>query len=590
MTHDIKTHLAELMRTALLSVAPDQADTAIVLERPKQATHGDFACNLAMQLARSMKRNPRDLAKLLLSEIPKSPFVDKTEIAGAGFINFHLLPAAKLEVIRNVLAQGESFGRSTQGINKKVQIEFVSANPTGPLHVGHGRGAAYGASLSSLLAYAGWDVTREYYVNDAGRQMDILAVSAWLRYLELHGIMVPFPPNGYQGEYVRDMAMEMKIAHGEKFTRAASLVLKDTPGIPVSERVDDEAKLQRELHLDTLIANAKALLGEEWNYVHNHVLTEQLEDCRSDLEDFGVHFDVWFSEKSLFDTGLVEQCVRQLEKAGHLYEQNGAKWFKSTAFGDEKDRVVQRDNGLYTYFASDIAYHLNKYERGFDRIINIWGADHHGYIPRVKGALAALELDPDVLDVALVQFAVLYRNGQKASMSTRSGEFVTLRTLRDEVGNDACRFFYVLRKSDQHLDFDLDLAKSQTNENPVYYIQYAHARVCSLLAQWDGDADTTAALGSADLARLDNPHELTVATKLSEFPEVIETAARELAPHLIAFYLKDLAAEFHSYYNAERMLVDDIALKNARIALASAVGQVIRNGLCILGVSCPQSM
>jgi arginyl-tRNA synthetase len=575
------------MRAALMSVAPDQADTAIVLERPKQVAHGDFACNLAMQLARAMKRNPRELAQLLLSEIPKSPFVGKTEIAGAGFINFHLLPAAKLEVVRTVLAQGNAFGRSQAGGKKKVQVEFVSANPTGPLHVGHGRGAAYGASLSSLLAYAGWDVTREYYVNDAGRQMDILALSCWLRYLDFFGEHLPFPPNAYQGDYVCDMAEQMKIAHGGKLVRTAADALKGTPGLPEGDRSDDEAKAQRESHLDALIARAKELLGEEWDYVHNHVLTEQLEDCRSDLEDFGVHFEVWFSEKSLFDTGLVARCVEQLEKAGHVYEQNGAKWFKSTAFGDEKDRVVQRDNGLYTYFASDIAYHLNKYERGFERIINIWGADHHGYIPRVKGALAALELDPDVLDVALVQFAVLYRNGQKASMSTRSGEFVTLRTLREDVGNDACRFFYVLRKSDQHLDFDLDLAKSQTNENPVYYIQYAHARLCSVFAQWDGDEE---ALAKADLSRLESPYELAVAAKLSEFPEVIESAARELAPHMVAFYLKDLAAEFHSYYNAERMLVDDVALKDARIALAGAVRQVIRNGLALLGVSCPQSM
>lgn len=587
MTLDIKTHLAELMRAALNSVTPEQSDTAIVLERPKQASHGDFSCNLAMQLARPMKRNPRELAQLLLSEIPKSPFVAKTEIAGAGFINFHLLPAAKLEVVRSVLAQGEAFGRSTAGGKRKVQVEFVSANPTGPLHVGHGRGAAYGASLSSLLAYAGWDVTREYYVNDAGRQMDILAISAWLRYLDAYGEKIDFPPNAYQGDYVREMAAQMKLAHGDKLLRPQAAVLQNTPGLPDAARADDEAKAQRETHLDTLIANGKSLLGEEWSYVHGHVLTEQLEDCRSDLESFGVPFDVWFSENSLFDTGLVARCIERLEKAGHLYEQNGAKWFKSTAFGDEKDRVVQRDNGLYTYFASDIAYHLNKYERGFERIINVWGADHHGYIPRVKGALAALQLDPDVLDVALVQFAVLYRNGQKASMSTRSGEFVTLRTLRDEVGNDACRFFYVLRKSDQHLDFDLDLAKSQTNENPVYYIQYAHARVCSVLTQWNGDESS---LAQADFARLDNAHELAVAAKLGEFPELIESAAKELAPHMVAFYLKDLAAGFHSYYNAERMLVEDVALKEARIALAVAVRQVIRNGLAILGVSCPLSM
>ena len=587
MTEDIKTHLSSLMRVALFSLAPDQADTPILIERPKQAAHGDFACNLAMQLARALKRNPREIAQLLLGEIPPSPFVARTEIAGAGFINFHLLPTAKLDVVRRILEQGEDFGRSTQGGKRKLQIEFVSANPTGPLHVGHGRGAAYGASLSSLLAFAGWDVTREYYVNDAGRQMDILALSGWLRYLERCGENIPFPPNAYQGEYVRDMAAAMQTAHGNKFVRPAAAVLQGTPGLPDAARADDEAKAQREAHLDALIASGKRLLGKDWDYVHAHVLTEQLADCRSDLEEFGVNYDVWFSEKSLFDTGLVARCVELLEKAGHIYEQNGARWFRSTTFGDEKDRVVQRDNGLYTYFASDIAYHLNKFERGFTRIINIWGADHHGYIPRVKGSLAALGLDPDVLDVALVQFAVLYRNGQKAPMSTRSGEFVTLRTLREEVGNDACRFFYVLRKSDQHLDFDLDLAKSQTNENPVYYIQYAHARVCSVLAQWNGDESD---LGKADLARLDNAYELALAAKLGEFPEQVEAAAADLAPHMIAFYLKDLSAAFHSYYNAERMLVDDVALKDARVALAVAVRQVIRNGLAILGVSCPQSM
>ena len=587
MTEDIKTHLSGLMRAALLSLAPDQADMPILIERPKQAAHGDFACNLAMQLARALKRNPREIAQLLLGEIPPSPFVARAEIAGAGFINFHLLPSAKLDVVRRILEQGENFGRSTQGGKRKLQIEFVSANPTGPLHVGHGRGAAYGASLSSLLAFAGWDVTREYYVNDAGRQMDILALSGWLRYLERCGENIPFPPNAYQGEYVRDMAAAMQTAHGNKFVRPAATVLQGTPGLPDAARADDEAKAQREAHLDALIASGKRLLGKDWDYVHAHVLTEQLADCRSDLEEFGVNYDVWFSEKSLFDTGLVARCVELLEKAGHIYEQNGARWFRSTTFGDEKDRVVQRDNGLYTYFASDIAYHLNKFERGFTRIINIWGADHHGYIPRVKGSLAALGLDPDVLDVALVQFAVLYRNGQKAPMSTRSGEFVTLRTLREEVGNDACRFFYVLRKSDQHLDFDLDLAKSQTNENPVYYIQYAHARVCSVLAQWNGDESD---LGKADLARLDNAYELALAAKLGEFPEQVEAAAADLAPHMIAFYLKDLSAAFHSYYNAERMLVDDVALKDARVALAVAVRQVIRNGLAILGVSCPQSM
>ena len=590
MTQDIRTHIADLLRVALKSLAPDAADTPIVLERPKQASHGDFASNLALQIAKPLKRSPRDVAALLVSELPASPWVEKTEIAGPGFINFTLKPAAKLKVVADALAAGADFGRSTAGGKQKLQVEFVSANPTGPLHVGHGRGAAYGASLSSLLTFAGWDVTREYYVNDAGRQMDILGLSTWLRYLELFNEHVPFPPNGYQGDYVRGMAKQLQLAHRDKYVKKAADVLAGTPGLPDAARADDEAKHQRELHLDALIANAKALLGEDWPYVHAHALNEQLADCRDDLEEFGVHFEVWFSEKALYDTGLVARVVDKLEKAGHIYVQDGAKWFRSTAFGDEKDRVVQRENGLYTYFASDIAYHLNKFERGFDKVINIWGADHHGYIPRVTGALKALSLDAEKLHVALVQFAVLYRNGQKASMSTRSGEFVTLRDLRREVGNDACRFFYVLRKSDQHLDFDLDLAKSQSNENPVYYIQYAHARICSVMGQWKDVGGDEADLAAADLSRLDSPRELAIAAKLAEFPEIIVAAAADLAPHAVAFYLKDLAAEFHSWYNAERMLVEDAALKDARVALAAAVRQTIRNGMALLGVSCPESM
>ena len=587
MADDARTELTLLLQQALDSVAPSASDTPIHLERPRDPAHGDFATNLAMQLARTLQKNPREIAKRLVRELPVSLLVTKAEVAGAGFINFTLDPRAKIGVVPTVLAAGGSYGRSWIGGGQKVQVEFVSANPTGPLHVGHGRGAAYGASLSSLLEFAGSDVTREFYVNDAGRQMDILGLSTWLRYLEQHGVSVPFPPNAYQGGYVRDMAQQMTVAHGTRYVRPAATVLADTPGLPDGERADDEAAEQREQHLDALIARAKELLGPDWPYVLQHALSEQLADCRVDLEEFGVHFEVWFSEKALFDTGLVTRCIDLLGRKGHLYVQDGARWFRSTAFGDEKDRVVQRENGLYTYFASDIAYHLNKFERGFDRIINIWGADHHGYIPRVAGAVRALDLDADKLEVALVQFAVLYRNGQKASMSTRSGEFVTLRELRREVGNDACRFFYALRKSDQHLDFDLDLAKSQTNENPVYYIQYAHARICSVLAQW---GDDPAGLAEVDCSPLGQPRELAIASRLAEFPEVIESAARDLAPHLIAFYLKELAAEFHAWYNAERMLVDDAALRDARIALAAAVRQVIRNGMGILGVTCPESM
>jgi arginyl-tRNA synthetase len=588
MSLDPKAHLATLLRVALESVAPGTS-AEIRLERPRESAHGDFASSVAMQLARALKDNPRRIAERLIRELPASPWLEKAEVAGAGFINFTLVPAAKTGVVQKVLARGDDFGRGPSS-GLKLQVEFVSANPTGPLHVGHGRGAAYGASLASLLTFAGHRVCGEYYVNDAGRQMDILGLSTWLRYLELYEEYVPFPTNAYQGEYVRDMAEQIQEAHGDRYVHPAAAVLACAP--PAPPRPDDgnysaEEKEQLETHLDGLIAAAKDLLGEEWAYVHQHALTEQLADCREDLEEFGVHFDCWFSERSLYDTGMVAKIVAELEKRGHIYVQNGAKWFRSAAFGDEKDRVVQRENGLFTYFASDIAYHANKFERGFDKVIDIWGADHHGYIPRVKGALKALDLGPERLDVALVQFVSLFRDGVKVSMSTRAGQYVTLRELRQEVGNDACRFFYLLRKQDQALDFDLTLATSESNDNPVYYVQYAHARICSVLTQWGGRESELAA---ADLAPLTGERELGLCGAIQAFPEVIAVAAAEYAPHSLAFYLRDLAGEFHSWYNAERLLVDDEALKRARLALAVAVRQVLKNGLHILGVSAPEAM
>ncbi len=587
---NFKLHLFDLFAQALRVVLKeenlDQASALLAaglsIERPKQASHGDYACNLAMQLAKPLKRSPREIAQALVAALPASPVVEKVEIAGAGFINVFLTTAAKQGVVQGVLQAGTSYGHIQLGAGRKVQVEFVSANPTGPLHVGHGRGAAYGASLSNVLDAAGYKVSREYYVNDAGRQMDILALSTWLRYLELHGVNIPFPSNAYQGDYVGGMALQIRVAHGAKFVRTLSETLN--AGLVGDLLVAGDSA---DAYLDALIADAKRLLGEDYAYIHNYALTEQLGDCRNDLAEFGVRFDEWFSEQSLFDSGLVAQVVAQLKAAGHLYEQDGALWFRSTAFGDEKDRVVQRENGLYTYFASDIAYHVNKFGRGFDRVINIWGADHHGYIARVNGALTALGQDSGKLTIALVQFAVLYRNGQKAAMSTRSGEFVTLRELRNEVGNDATRLFYVLRKSDQHLDFDMDLAKSQSNENPVYYIQYAHARICSVLEQWGGDVVT---LRDAKVDALESEYEKTLLQRLIDYPQVIENAAEDLAPHLIAFYLKDLAADFHSYYNASRFLVEDKGVKLARLALIAAVAQVMRNGLALLGVSAPEKM
>ncbi len=574
---DLRSHLTDLLHAALQVVAPGAGAVPILLERPKSVQHGDYASGLAMQLAKPMKRNPREIAQALVAALPASPLLDKAEVAGAGFVNLYLKPAAKQRVVRTALENGRAFGRVNLGRGRKVQVEFVSANPTGPLHVGHGRGAAYGASLSSLLEAAGYAVSREYYVNDAGRQMDILALSVWMRYLETAGARLSFPPNAYQGDYVRDMARQLYAAQAARYVHPVADLLG---GVPLIE-ADPEA------HLDGLIANTKRLLGADYAGLQDFVLNEQLGDCRSDLVEFGVTFDSWFSEKSLFDSGLVEQVIARLDTSGHLFVKEGAKWFRSTDYGDEKDRVVQRENGQYTYFASDIAYHLNKFGRGFDRVINVWGADHHGYIARVKGALQALGLAPDKLTIALVQFAVLYRDGKKASMSTRAGEFVTLRELRNEVGNDAARFFYVLRKSDQHLDFDLDLAKSQSNDNPVYYIQYAHARVCSVMEQWGGNP---AELVNADLTPLVEEQELQLLQRLLDYPEQIEGAARELAPHLLAFYLKDLAGGFHSYYNSTRLLVEDEGLKLARLALAAAVRQILHNGLEILGVGAPDRM
>lgn len=577
MQFDIKSHIAGLFRGALASVAPDATDTPVLLERPKQAEHGDLACNIAMQLAKKLKTNPRQLAERLIEALRAQPafaegYVSAVEIAGAGFINLRLSPKTKQAVVARVLAEGLAFGRAAP-TGKKVQVEFVSANPTGPLHVGHGRGAAYGASLSNLLAFCGDEVQREFYINDAGRQMDILAASVWLRYLESLGASVTFPEDGYRADYVRAIASDLAKTHGKRFER-------DTATLPQATSAEDA-----DAALDALINHAKAVLAADWREVHRFALHAMLADQRDDLGAFGVVYDRWFSEQSLHDSGDIERAMKVLEARGHLLEKDGALWFRSTAFGDEKDRVVRRENGALTYFASDIAYHLDKFERGYDRMINVWGADHHGYIPRVKGALTALGLDADRLVVSLVQFAVLYRNGEKVAMGKRSGDFVTLRDLRTEVGNDAARFFYVLRKSDQHLDFDLDLAKSQSNENPVYYIQYAHARVCSVFTQAGAEAAT-----GADTGLLANPRELVLMQRLGEFPEIVQAAARDLAPHAVAFYLRDLAADFHSYYNAERILVEDASLSKARLALCAATRQVLASGLALLGVSAPERM
>ena len=507
------------------------------------------------------------------------------EIAGPGFINFYLSPAAYQGVVAEILEQGEQFGRSDLGQGKPVQVEFVSANPTGPLHVGHGRGAAYGATVADLLAAVGYKVHREYYVNDAGRQMDILATSVYLRYLDLCGEELAFPSNGYKGDYVWDVGATLHRNHGDALRHGSVDLFRDVPA-------DEPDGGDKEKHIDGLIARAKELLGAEvYREVFDLGLNSILANIRQDLKEFGVEYDEWFSERSLTDSGAVDQAIERLQQSGHVYEDKGALWFRSTDFGDEKDRVVVRDNGQKTYFASDIAYHMNKLERGYERVIDVWGADHHGYVPRVKAAMTALGDDAAKLDVLLVQFAVLYRGGEKVQMSTRSGEFVTLRELRNEVGNDAARFFYVMRKCEQHMDFDLDLAKSQSNDNPVYYIQYAHARVMSVLRQmtekqmgWDQRQ------GAEGLHLLHESHEESLLVNLSRYPEVVEAAALNHEPHQLVHYLRDLANDFHTYYNAHQFLVGDPALRNARLNLIQAVRQVIANGLGLLGVSAPDTM
>jgi arginyl-tRNA synthetase len=564
---------------------PTDIATEAKVERARDRQHGDFASNVAMTMTKAARRKPRDLARMIVDAMPSSALVSKVEIAGPGFINFFLATGAYQKTISDVLAAGETYGRSTVGAQLPMQVEFVSANPTGPLHVGHGRGAAYGAAVANLLDAAGFRVHREYYVNDAGRQMDILAASVWLRYLELLGERFTFPINGYKGAYVRDIAASLRQIHGDKFHHAAAEVMAELPP-------DEPAGGDKEEHIDALIERAKQLLGAaDYRTVFDAGLDLVLADIRQDLEEFGVTYDQWYSERSLTESGAVQRALERLKASGHAYEQDGALWFRATDFGDEKDRVLVRDNGQTTYFASDIAYHMDKLERGFERVIDVWGADHHGYVPRVKAALQAMGDDPSKLDVLLVQFAILYKGGERMQMSTRSGEFVTLRELRAEVGNDAARFFYVTRKCEQHMDFDLDLAKSQSADNPVYYIQYAHARVCSVLRQLDEKGlQRDEQRGAKNLHLLHEDHEQALMVSLSRYPEVLEAAALHHEPHAVAHYLRELANDFHTYYNAHQFLVESDALRDARLNLIVATRQVIRNGLSLLGVSAPESM
>lgn len=598
--------LCQLFDTAIHSlkqkgVLAEDFIVPVQLTRTKDPAHGDFACNIALMGAKKVGKNPRELAQVILDALPKSGLIERAEVAGAGFINVFLNKQIKFAVLDEILQKKQNFGISDTHKGKRVQVEFVSANPTSSLHVGHGRGAAYGMSVANLLEATGFDVCREYYVNDAGRQMDILATSTYLRYLEKCGEPIVFPVNAYQGDYVADFGQALLDEFGEKYRHSFEEVIKNVPDDAVfTEQNGEKIQLSgdKEAHIDGLIANTKRLLGEDYNVFLQFALNNILDDIKEDLAEFGVTFENWYSEKSLGDK--IENALAVLDKNGYLYEKEGNIWFKSTLFGDEKDRVVKRANGLLTYFASDIAYHKDKFERGFDTVINVWGADHHGYIPRVKAGLSALGIDPNRLEVMLVQFVALYRGDEKVQMSSRSGQFVTLRQLREEVGNDAARFYYVARTPNIHMDFDLNLAKSQSKDNAVYYIQYAHARICRVLEKLsEFGLLVDLEIGKQNEDKFD-AKESELIKVLSAYPDVILRAANVREPHILTNYLKDLAAQFHGWYDISRILPkgltdntatgEELAIMQVRLRLSLAVKQVLANGLTLLGLSTPDAM
>jgi arginyl-tRNA synthetase len=541
---DIKAHLAELFRAALAKAAPEAADAEILIERPRDAGHGDFACNIALQLAKRLKRNPRQLAEQIVAAVPADAQVAKLEVAGAGFINIRLARAALHGAVSRVLAEGAAYGRAKAAQPEKVMVEFVSANPTGPLHVGHGRQAALGDAIAALLEAQGHAVTREFYYNDAGAQIHNLALSVQARARGMKPEDAGWPPDGYRGEYIEEIARDYKAAGGK---------LED---------------------LEAIRKFAVAALRKEQD---------------EDLKAFGVKFDVYYLESSLYTDGRVEATVKALVASGKTYEKDGALWLRTTDYGDDKDRVVRKSDGSYTYFVPDVAYHVTKWQRGFRKAINVQGTDHHGTTARVRAGLQALGLGipQGYPDYVLHNLVKVMRGGEEVKISKRAGAYVTVRDLIEWVGRDAVRFFLASRRADSDFVFDVDLAREQSEENPVYYVQYAHARVCSVLRQWGGDASS---LGDARLESLGGEREAALLQRLGEFPELVATAARELAPHAVAFYLRSLAGEFHSYYNAERILVEDEATRRARLALCAAVRRVLANGLALLGVSAPERM
>jgi len=563
MSAEIKSHLTELLARALARVAPQQPASIIALDRPKQSQRGDYSVSLALQLAKPLRRDAHEIAQELAAAIPASDWLASTEVAGAGFINLRLRPAAKQFTVKTILAQGGQYGRSGRGQSQPVIVEFVSANPTGPLHVGHGRQAALGDAISALLESQGYRVTREFYYNDTGAQIENLVLSVQARIREKLNEPVEFPADGYHGEYVREIA--------DKFVAGGA---RD---------------------------------GEDLGAIRRFAVAELRAEQDHDLRAFGVAFDNYYLESSLYSDGRVEKTVAALASAGKTYERDGALWLRTTEYDDDKDRVMRKSDGAYTYFVPDVAYHITKWERGFRRAINVQGSDHHSTVTRVRAGLQALSatlcrgITKGYPDYVLHKMVTVMKGGEEVKLSKRAGAYVTLRDLIDEVGRDATRFFLVSRRADTEFVFDIDLAKSQSEENPVYYIQYGHARICSLMEQWRAQFPGTGELKAApstredelkdiDLSPLEGTRELALLAKLGEYPEMLEGASKELAPHQIAYYLRELAGEFHSYYNAERILVPETPVRLARLALAAAVRQVMRNGLALIGVSAPEKM
>jgi len=580
MKDNIKKTLSQILEDLYSQIEPEVKNLKISIQDNKEKEHGDLATNIAMVLAKPLKKNPKEIAEEIKQNFVLDEKIIKIEVAGPGFLNFFLSKDSHGEILEQIQKENKDFGKSGSK-QSKVLIEYVSSNPTGPLHVGHGRGAVFGSVLSSLLEEAGFEVDQEYYVNDFGRQMNILATSVWIRYCQLFSSEIKMMQQGYQGDYLLPVAKKLKDEKSDSlFKIEESLIQKLN-----SEDQDDE-------FTDQLVESLRVILKEEFQYIREFALSEILHLIKADLEQCGVHHNAWFSESSLYGNdgstdSKVDVSIEELKSRGFIYEEGGAIWFKSSSLGDDKDRVLRRGNGEYTYFASDVAYHLDKYDRGYDRVINVWGSDHHGYLPRVRAAMDACDRDINKLEVIFIQFANLVKAGKKVSMSTRSGDFITLNELMNEVTTEAARFFYINRKADQHLEFDLDLAKEQSKDNPLYYIQYAHARICSVLRKAENEFED---FDSVDLALLGSEKEIEILKLLRQYPQLIERSAKAGEPHLLCYFLRDLSGVFHSYYNSEKFLIEDKELMTSRLFLLKGVKQVIANGLRVLGIKAPEEM